>query len=146
MDTIERDNLIVSWQTAKSQLDAAVELERNLRKQVFEVCFPEAKEGTNNLDLGMGYKLKGVKKLNYNLVNGEGETETVLDQIANLGNEGHFIAERLVGWKPALSLSEYKKLEANNPTHAKIKNMIDSVITITEGLPTVEVVEPKAKR
>lgn len=145
MDNTQRDKLIVSWQQADAALAAAKEREMTLRSQVMTTCFPDAEVGTNNLELGKGYKLKGVRKLNYNLANGAGETEAALDAITKLGNEGQFIAERLVGWTPKLSLTEYKKLEETNPTHKKIKDIIDAVLTVTDGAPTLEVVEPKAK-
>lgn len=142
---LERDNEILAWQEASKVLEAAKTREMELRKAVMARNFPNANVGTNNLELGMGYKLKAVRKLNYNLANGEGETDKACDEIAKLGNEGQFLAERLVGWTPKLSLTEYNKLEASNPTHAKIKAIIDAVLTVTDGAPTLEVVPPKGK-
>lgn len=139
----QRDQDIMAWQEAEKALNAAKEKEMTLRTKVMAECFPNAEVGTNTLELGKGYKIKGVRKLNYNLANGQGETEAALDAISKLGNEGQFIAERLVGWTPKLSLTEYKKLEATNPTHAKIKELIDAVLTVTDGAPTLEVVPPK---
>lgn len=145
MDIQTRDNLIAAWRNAKQALDNAIQLERTLRDQVVEACFPNAGEGTSNLDIGMGYKLKVTVKINRNLTNGEGQTDDVLDEITKLGNEGAFIAERLVGWTPKLSLTEYKKLEQSNPTHVKIKNMIDKVVTSSPGAPSLEMVPPKGQ-
>lgn len=145
MNIQERDNLIVAWQSAAATLEAAKAAELELRKRVFNTCFPGAVIGTNNLDLGMGYKLKGVRKINYNLANGAGETDNALNEIEKFGNEGQFIAERLVGWTPKLSLTEYKKLEATNPTHKQVKDIIDGVLTTSEGTPTLEVIVPKVK-
>lgn len=146
MDLNERDKLIIAWQEADKALAAAKEREMELRTTTFEYLFPNAEVGTNTYELGKGYEVKGVRKLNYNLANGQGETEAALDAIAKLGNEGQFIAERLVGWTPKLSLTEYKKLEPDaNPTHKRIKEIIDGVLTITDGAPTLEVKEPKAK-
>ena len=115
------------------------------KREVMAACFPEAEVGTNTLELGRGYKLKGVRKLNHNLANGEGQLDAVLDSITKMGNEGTFIAERLVGWTPKLSISEYKKLEGSDPIHKKIKDAIDGVLTITDGTPTLEVIVPKSK-
>lgn len=141
----QRDNLIMEWQRAEQELAAIKEREMTLRKQVMEVCFPDAEIGTNTLELGKGYKLKGVRKQNFTLKNSDGETEAALEVIAKMGNEGTFIAERLVGWNPKLSLTEYNKLEATDPTHIKIKAIIDGVLTISDATPSVEVVAPKAK-
>lgn len=140
----ERDRLILDWQEAEKALALAKAKEIELRNKVMATCFPAAEVGTNTLDLGKGYKLKGVRKLNYSLANGEGQTDAALDAIAAIGNEGVFIAEDLVGWTPKLSLTRYNKLEASNPTHMKIKAVIDSVLTVNDGTPTLEVVVPKA--
>ena len=142
---LERDNEILAWQAAQEALNNAKALELELRNKVAARNFPNAEVGTNNLELGLGYKLKMVRKLNYNLTNNEGQTERALNEIEKLGNEGKFLAERLVGWTPKLSLTEYNRLEASNPTHAKIKAIIDAVLTVTDGTPTLEVVAPKGK-
>lgn len=134
--------LITSWENAKAASANAVELERNLRSQVMAICFPNAKVGTNNLELGRGYTLKAVKKLNYKLDNDT--VDAAIEKVEALGNEGAFLAERLVKFKPELSVSEYNKLDAANPTHVKIKALIDDVLTISDGSPTMEVVKPKS--
>lgn len=143
LDKLKRDELIMQWQAAANALANAKELEMNLRNQVVAECFPNATVGVNNLELGMGYKLKATRKLNYN-VNNEG-VDAALDDIAKIGNDGAFIAERLVSFKPTLSVSEYKKLDATNPTHKRIKDRIDEVLTTSDGAPTLELVEPKKK-
>lgn len=56
------------------------------------------------------------------------------------GEAGELIAERLIKWTPELSLTEYKQLSD------KYRKIIDDVITASEGMPTLEIVEPKAKK
>jgi len=140
--TTNRDQLIMKWNEAQNALAAAKEAESELRKQVIAECFPvEADhEGTENVELGEGWKLKSIFKLNRRLANKNGETEKVLDTMEATGEEGKFIADRLVKWEPKLSMTEYKKL----PT--KFKKMIDGVLTATPGAPSVSLVEPKAKK
>lgn len=143
------DQDIMAWQQANETLTAAKNKELELRNRVFAEAFPNAVVGTNTFDLGAKYELKGVRKLNYNLANGNDETANALDEIEKLGNEGPFIAERLVTWKPSLSVSEYKALQVDgpnpNPLHVKIKEIIDAVLTITDGTPTLEVKVPPKK-
>jgi hypothetical protein len=143
----QRDLLTQNWLNAKATLDAAKETEAQLRRELVAfVADPNKISGTENIELGNGYKLKAVKKINYTFVsNKEGidvadAVDDVLTEIENLGADGKFIAERLVKWKPELSLSEYKLLDA------KCKALIDSVIQTKEGLPTLEFIEPKAKQ
>jgi hypothetical protein len=130
------------WQVSKKALEAAKETEAALRNELFAITFPAGLVGTDNYELGQGYKLKGVGKINYNLNNKDGATEKALGVLETLGNEGTFIAERLVSWKPTLSVTEYKSLSADSP----YKRIIDAVLTTSPGLPTLELVEPKAKK
>lgn len=145
------DNKIVEWQRLKQHIAVnvapLVTQEMGLRKELMSMAFPVAVEGTNNFDLGQGYTLKGVKKLEYKLDNHVDRgypTDVAYDAIVALGNEGAFLAERLIVYKPELSVAEYKKLDPNNPTHIKIKALIDGVLTIKDASPTLEVATPKA--
>jgi len=143
--------LIVEWQTIKQQIAREVTpllaKEMELRKAIMSQAFPNAVEGTNNLDLGSGYTLKGVKAVTYDLTNSDKagwKTDEAIEAIEKLGNEGAFIAERLVKWKPSLSVTEYKALSVNDPVQAKIKALIDNALTLKDGAPTLEISAPKA--
>jgi hypothetical protein len=77
--------------------------------------------------------------------NAEGKTdkariEKALSKIEKDGESGELIAERLVKWTPELSLTEYKQLSD------KYRKIIDDVIITSEGTPTLEIKEPKAKK
>lgn len=141
-----RDQMLVEWQASKEALEKAKELEMQLRKQVVDFAFdPNKQSGTENVELGNGYKLKAVKTLRYGFIkNAENKLDKAaidkaLAKIEKDGAVGELIAERLVKWTPDLSLSEYKLL------NEKHKAIIDSVIVTTEGSPTLEIVEPKNK-
>jgi hypothetical protein len=137
--------LIVTWQNAEKALEIAKEKEKEARLALMAAAFPDAERGTNTLELTHGYVLKGVKKVNFNLKNTkEGhETETALEAIEKIGNRGAYIADDLVSWKPSLSLTTYQKLDPLDPQDRKIKEIIDTVLTTSEGLPTLEIVKPK---
>lgn len=138
----KRDAKILEWQEAVKQLAAAKNAEAALRKQVLVECFDfeaDDREGTQNVELGNGYKLKAVFKLNRRLNNKDEAVDKVLTKIEKSGAEGQFIAERLVKWKPELALSEYKKLPE------KFKKLIDEVLTASPGMPALELVVPKSK-
>lgn len=137
-----RDELLTAWKEAKAALDRYKALESEHRKSVVETFSQDAKpghSGTENVDVGWGYKLKIVHGLTYKLDNAnDGEKlDKVLDQIEKSMEGGNIIAERLVKWKPELSVSEYKLLSPAN------KALIDSVLTITDATPTVTLVAPK---
>ena len=142
-ETANRDAKILAWEAAVKALAAAKDAEAALRKEVLAEAFafdPEAlREGTENFELGNGYKLKAVFKISRNLNNENEAVDKVLSKIEKTGPEGAFVAERLVKWKPELSVSEYKKLPE------KFKKLFDEVVTSKEAMPSLELVAPKSK-
>ena len=142
-ETANRDAKILAWEAAVKALAAAKDAEAALRKEVLAEAFafdPEAlREGTENFELGNGYKLKAVFKISRNLNNENEAVDKLLSKIEKTGPEGAFIAERLVKWKLELSVSEYKKLPE------KFKKMFDEVVTSKEAMPSLELVVPKSK-
>lgn len=138
------------WEKAKKQLDAAKEAELELRKlYVAMATNPQKEKGTEDVPLQNGWKAKVVKKVNTSFRKGDdGKTDwdavhDTQDQIEKLGNEGAFIADRILKWEAKFSLTEYNNLDASNPTHAAIKRLIDGIIVSTPGAPTLTLVEPK---
>ena len=139
-DTAARDAKILQWTEAAKKLAEAKAVELALRNEVVAINFADHKEsGTENVELGNGYKLKAVFKLNYSLNNTDDAVDKALSKLEKAGTEGAFIAERLVKWKPELSISEYNKLDT------KFKKIIDEVIKTSPGTPSLELVEPKSK-
>lgn len=151
------DEALLKWDSAKKALDAAKEAEMEARKLAFSLGFgAEAKEGTNTRELGNGYELKGVKKLNYKLKAPEGYSGDTVDAVddcverfSRISNEGEFIAERLFKYSVDMSVSEYRKLceeaEYSAPKKAMLAEL-NKILEITEGAPTLEIKAPKAKR
>lgn len=138
-DSMSRDQLLVLWNNLTSTLETVKKNEMELRKYIVAREFPKAEEGVNSVQIGNGYELKATVKFTYNLDNKDDKVNIALDEIAKTGNEGNFIAERLVSWKPSLSIKEYRELE---PQYKKI---IDKVLTIKDAAPTLEIKEPKGK-
>lgn len=134
------NTLTEHWDQIKKKLDALKTEEALYRTAVFELRIEAPTEGVNRVALANGYHLKADYKFNYNLKNKAGETEAALERIAKIGNEGTFIADRLVRWKPELSITEYRLLSP------EMKKEIDAVLTITPGLPALEIEAPKAQK
>lgn len=136
----DRDNLIMAWKQAETELAAIKSKELALRNEIVALCFEPGREGTQNLDLGMGYKLKAVIKNNYNLANREGQTDAAIAAMEKSGQEGKFIAERLVRWKPDLSISEWRNLPE------KFRKLFQNALTISPATPSLELVPPPEKK
>lgn len=148
-DAMNEDALLLLWNGKKAAIETAKAEEMELRKYIVSREFPKKQEGTQRKELGNGYELKAVVKYNYNLADNE-TVEKCLDHISALGNEGPFIADRLVSWKPNFLKTEYNDLlerkSKGDERAIKILSIIDQMLTITEGAPTLDIVEPKGKK
>lgn len=146
----ERDALLNQWLSAQQALAKAKDDEMKLRKQIVAdiIQAKPGEKGTRNFELNAGYKLKAVLKLNYKL--DKDGIDPALDRIEAMGEEGKFIAERLVKWQPDLSVSEYNTLAERAKGGDKIAKSImaelNKVLTIEDASPSLELVEPKAKK
>lgn len=127
------DERIKAWLKADEKARKAVETERELRSNLFNDLFPMPKEGMNKRFVS-GYEVSGTYKMNYNLGPAE-VVETALEAIERIGDDGRFVADRLVMWQPRLMISEYRIL------NLKHKAAIDRVLMVTPALPTLKIVE-----
>lgn len=148
-DNLDRDALLVLWNDKKQALEYAKNEEMELRRYIVGRAFPSPSEGMNKIELGAGYELKAQIKYNYNLDDNE-KVEAGLDKLAKTGNDGSFIAERLVNWHPKFLLTEYRAIEEaakeGNPLAKERLQIISTFLTITDGAPTLEIKAPKGKK
>lgn len=88
--------------------------------------------GVENVDTGMG-KIKITHKLEYKFTGVPNDRiDTMLDAIEKSQEGGNVIAERLVIWKPELSVSEYKRLMPQQ------KALVDAILTIKPASKSIE--------
>lgn len=143
----ETNDLLLAWNSEKSTLASVKARESAMRAEIVRRFFPKIEKGTNRFDLGKGYKLKAVHDLNYSVENGDKLTD-VLKRMSETGNEGPFIAARIIKRKPELSVSEYNALLNNaddgNGTARAILTILNEILTIKPGSTALEIEEPKA--
>lgn len=144
------DGVLMLWERTKKALAEAKEDEMEIRKTAVQVYVPQPREGMNTVDLGGGYALKAAIKYNYKLDPDNAKVEAALDRIEALGNEGKFVAERLVSWTPNFLLTEYRKLQDDAETGSvfakEALKIVGEILTITDAAPTLEIKEPKKKK
>lgn len=131
MGNVEITNALAAWIIADKKMRIAVQEELDARAHLQTLAFPTPTEGTNNAPLPDGTILKGMFRNNYTLSGSE--TENMLKKLPKA------VAANLIKWKPELSTSAYKALE---PAHRAIVN---SVLTIKPGRPSLEIVTPKER-
>jgi hypothetical protein len=148
-DKMDRDTLLMEHQKLKDDIDKLKEKEMELRKYIVDRCFPNKQEGTNTLALGAGYELKAGVKFNYKLAENK-IVETCLDKISAIGNQGAFVADRLVSWSPSFLLTEYRNLQEQakegDKSAIEILKICSEMLTIDEAAPTLAIKEPKGKK
>lgn len=149
LDAMSEDQLLMLWDGKKKAIETAKAEEMDLRKYIVGRAFPKKEEGTNTKELGNGYQLKAGIKYNYNLADND-TVENCLARVAALGNQGPFIADRLVSWSPKFLLTEYRQLiedkDKGDKFASEVLAAITPMLTISEGAPTLEIKEPKAKK
>lgn len=148
---LNNDGMLMLWKRSKEILDHFKEEEMQYRKICAAFLVPAKTEGTTNVELGAGYKAKVVNKYNYKLPPDNDKVWLTLDKISAIGNEGKFIADRLVSWHPTFLKTEYVTLqeEAEKGSEAAksiLKIVNDELITIELAAPTLEIKEPKEKK
>lgn len=145
----DRDGLLMLWQKAKDDIEKAKNFEMEIRKLAVKATFEKPKEGMNTVELGNGYQAKAQIKYNYNLADND-TVEACLAEIEKFGNEGPFIADRLVGWTPSFKLTEYRLIEEGvakgDERSIKLMAVIKKMLTITDAAPTLEIKEKKVKK
>lgn len=151
------NTVLLEWKQAKEVLEAAKAKEMELRKHIvsdFNLFDPKKTKGTENYDLGNGYSLKCVKKENYKIENKKGEAFRVLHEINEMaavmivgtnaeekafGEQLQEITKELFSFDANLKLTQFEKL----PKGSAARKMVESILTITDGSPTLELVSPK---
>lgn len=148
-DAMNEDALLLEWQKKKDAIETAKAEEMELRKYIVKREFPKSSEGMNNKELGNGYQLKAGVKFNYKLADND-TVETCLNKLSALGNNGAFVAERLVSWTPNFLLTEYRQMVEDKEKGSKwaedALNIVAEMLTISEAAPTLEIKEPKKKK
>ena len=143
---INQDGMLMLWQNAKDNLDNWKDLEMQYRKICAAFLVPDKSEGTNTVELGNDFKAKVNFKYNYKLASDNDVVWDGLARIEKLGNEGKFVAERLVSWSPNFLLAEYRQLQEDKEKGSKFADdalkIINGMLTITEGAPTLEIKPP----
>lgn len=146
---VNNDSVLLLWQKSKELLERAKADEMDIRKTAVKIYVPKPNEGMNTVELGNGYELKAQIKYNYNLADND-TVEACLNKIAAIGNQGAFIADRLVSWTPNFLLTEYRTLqeeaEKGSIDAIEIMKIIPEMLTISEAAPTLNIKEPKQRR
>lgn len=129
--------ILREWYVLKEQLDQIKAREMQLRLAIYRHYFQNPVEGTNTLPLedGTGAVIKGVHKIDRKV--DEASLAALRQQINEDPATPRVSLDKLVRWKPELSVSEYRKLTAEE------QQFFDQCLIVKEGAPGLEITIPK---
>ncbi len=132
---LSSDNLkcLQEWHLAKVTAAHHAAIESTLRDQLVKELFSNKEVGSETIEIDNGWTLKATKKLDYKLDNSEGQTVALC---AILVDE---LAKKLIKWKPEISVSTYKELDATTQA------LFNGCLTIKPAKPMLELIPPKVK-
>jgi len=140
MLTMIQIDALRKWTLAREAAEKAklvIAAEQAARKAACEALaplLPSAEgEGTQYAELPEGWKLK--RTISYSRVV---DGKAVMHLRAALA-EHHVSVDSLIDWKPSLVTKQYRELTA------EARAIIDTCITTTPGLPTLDLVPPKVQ-
>lgn len=134
----DRNMLVLLHSECANVYAAAKVLESMWRNKVASEFFPEhVAEGTENFELGEGWKINAIFKQSYKV--DEKTVKNDIQEICNLGFAQAAAVEGLIKWKPEVSTTIYKTLSD------EIKDVINNSLTIKPGTPTIKLISPKGE-
>lgn len=118
--------IALEWNNLKAQIKSLQDKELALRKFLFAQVFPTPKEGMNRL-VKPGLEASG-KQAIYRKVD-----KAAFSTMAPTLRKKGLNIDVLVEMEPKLVMEEYRKLDERK------RKLFESVLTITEGTPTLEI-------
>jgi hypothetical protein len=122
------NDLISRWFEAKRQCEAWTNTERELRKELVHLAFPEAQTGMHRQKIDHGMALSVKIPVNYTLDN---------DQLERCPHE---IVEKVVRYKPTLNEASWLKLTDNE------RKVMAPAVTEKPGMPQLALVKADSIR
>lgn len=131
MDAKNKMKLLKEWLDVSSNLSELKKKETELRREVHSTFFEKPlKEGTQNVELKKGYKLKAVTKLNRSL-------SKDLEQINSVMSELDERYKDVIIYQPKLNIREFRKMDDDST------KIFSEILTEKPGTVDISLVVPK---
>lgn len=144
IDPKVRDTLLADWESKRTVLEAAKASEMEARLALSSYVFPGAGKGTHRHALPDGRQLKLTQRENVKVIAANDAVEAAGAKAGALGPEGGFLFNRLITWKPQISVGELAKL-GTDPLHKRVRAIVAKLIESSPASPDLKLEEPKAK-
>lgn len=129
------DQKILEWSGNAAALAKIKDLEMAQRKELSAELFPDPEVGTQHYDLGGGYKVTFVHKMDTKL--DAAAFALIQPEIEALGDHAKEQLSTTVSYKPSLVMEGYDKLTDD------VKELFDEAVTVKPASPSMKLVVPK---
>jgi len=140
LHTLPPTELLATWVQLSKQLKFVKNLESVGRTLCIQRFYSENFEGSNELNLGNGFSLVAVRKMNYKIEADIEEVEQIIEAMCQVHDNGAEIAARLFKKKYSIDEKEYHSLPL------ELMNIVNTIVSIEDATPTLTLKEPKVKR
>jgi hypothetical protein len=113
--------LLTEWHNANLQAERWAEIEKDLRRRIFDHAFPKPKVGRNLLKMDHNMVLEGTYRINYKLD---------ANELMRIPNE---LQQKFVSYTPKVKEKGWLSLTDNE------RKTCADVVTETPGLPALEI-------
>lgn len=130
---VEKQHLLAQWYDIAQQLKRFKDREMILRKELFAYYFPNPLPGTNRVDIGEGFKLEGVYKIDVKM------DFKAFDKLLSEQDEDFNLVHKsdVVEYKPEFKETNFKKLNEEQ------QDFIEQVLTRKPAAPALSIVKAK---
>lgn len=120
--------LLGEWDNLKKQYEEIKKREFELRKVLCQYYFPDPNEGTNKVEIGNGWVLKGVVPYTYKVIE---------EKYKRHKEEFTTVPKEIFRIKMELSKTVYNKM------YIEQRMIVDKVLLVTPGSMQLEITPPK---
>lgn len=129
------DQKILEWSGNATALTKLKKIEMDQRKELSAELFPDPKVGTQHHELGGGYKVTFVHKMDTKL--DAAAYALIQPELEKLGDHAKDELSNAVTFKPSLVMKGYESLSED------VKELFDEAITVKPASPAMKLVVPK---
>lgn len=129
------DQKILEWSGNANALAKLKVLEMAQRKELGEALFPDPKVGTQHYDLGSGYKVTFVHKMDTKL--DAAAYSLIQPELEAMGEDVKALLSNVITYKPSLVMKGYESLTG------EVKDLFDEAITLKPASPSMKLIVPK---
>lgn len=136
-NTDQINNILQLWNSLTEELANVKDLEFKMRELCVDLMFRNHENDcSKTIDLGAGYRLRGIFKTNYNLNKDPSAINDIKNRLDTYGITGKQAAQAVIKYEPKFSKSDYDALPK------EFRDIINVLLTTSPGAPQLLILKP----